>query len=432
MGGPLAGKTIAVIGAGPAGATAAYLLARSRLPRVLLFDQRPLLRPPEAGEKIPACGGCGGLVQASVMTRLKSIGLTLGSGVVQAHLDGYTIHYLKRSITLEIPSQGMVAVYRGWGPVRGGMARDSFDSSLAHDACAAGAEFLQEQVTGIQLGDGVGGPAAIVTAGSIHHADFVVGAFGHNRALSARILTSRLQPAPLDVPRIVRGAVREYEFGVSFVEQTYRRRVHVIFEPTPNIWFAALIPKGPVVSIVLMGHRDTKAADFDELFALPSMQGLLPAGDTRQHLKCGCVRSSLTVSSPRRFLVPDTGGIALIGDAGPTRPRKNGLFAAIDLAQKLATCLERGGFSAQALRPFQYYALLNYVVDDMWADRTLALTGDVARIPVLGSLAVRALAHGCRLPVLTSAMQEYARLILTGEAPYWWIPFGVLSKLFGM
>ncbi len=431
MNSPLAGKTIAVVGAGPAGATAAFLLARSRYARVLLFEQRPLLDTPVAGDKIRQCGGCGGLVQAGVQARLKSLGLALSPQIVQDNLAGFTVHYPKRKTALEIPASGMVTVHRGWGPIRGKTPSQSFDSFLARQASAAGAEFHEEQVTRIQLGDGESTPAVVVTNKQDYPVDFVIGAFGHNHTLSHNIVDSLSQPPPLDTSRVSRGAVREYEFGPAFVEQRYERRVHVVANPTANIRFAAMVPKRGVVSVVLMGHSDTNPSDFDELFAVSSLQHLLPSSRVGHYMKCACMRSSLTTSSPRRFLISGVGGIALIGDAGPTRPRKNGLFAAIDLAQKLVWCIERGGLSQRALLRFQSYALIHYVVDDLWADAMLAPIGDALGIPILGSLAMHALARDKRIPIVTTVMREYARLMLTGEGPYWQIPFGVLGKLLG-
>jgi flavin-dependent dehydrogenase len=431
MAAPLAGKTIAVVGAGPAGATAAFLLARSRQARVLLFEERPLLGAPVAGSRMRLCGGCGGLVQAGVISQLKSLGLLLAPQVVQEDLAGYAVHHPNRNTVFDIPAPGMVSVYRGWGPLRSETPSESFDSSLARQASVAGAEYHEEHITRIQLGDGRSTPATIFSNERAYSADFVVGAFGHNRALSGCILDSGLRPAPLGTARVTRGAVREYEFGCSFVEQRYGRRVHIISDPTPNIWFAALIPKAGVVSMVLMGRDDIKVSDFDDLFSVPSMRDLVPSTSSKQCLTCACTRSSLTISSPRRFVVPGMGGIALIGDAGPTRPRKNGLAAAIDLAQNLVWCMERAGFSNKSLRRFQYHAWINYVLDDLWAEPMLGLAGTTLGIPILGSLVTRALARDKNVPIISAAMREYARLMLTGEGPYWQIPVAVLHKLFG-
>jgi len=60
----------------------------------------------------------------------------------------------------------------------------------------------------------------------------------------------------------------------------------------------------------------------------------------------------------------------------------------------------------------------------------LALTGDIAAIPMVGSLAARAVAGGRPTPIITPVLQEYARLMLTGEGPYWRIPLDILRKLF--
>lgn len=430
MGSPLEGKTVAIVGAGPAGATAAYLLARDQQARVLLFDERPLTADPAPGARINQCGGCGGLVQAGAVAALRKIGLELPRQVVQEVLTGYTVHLPKPGLEFDVPTPGMVGVYRGWGPIRSKTPYESFDAFLARQAVAAGADFREEHVTEIRLGDGKGSPAAISAQQQTYSADFVIGAFGHNPSLFTRIVTSQSQAASLDSPRVNQGGVREYEFGHAFVEQRYQHKVHIATTPTPNVWFAAFVPKGPVVSIVVMGHRDIEPADIDALLAAPCVQSLLPSGNVRSYLKCACRRATLTVASPRRFLIPGEGGIALIGDAGPTRPRKNGLLAAIDLARRLADALIKGGFSGRALWGFRSYAIANYVLDDVWADTMLRLTGVAFGVPPIKSLVMRTLESATGVPILTTATREYARLILTGDAPYWYIPVGVLRRLF--
>ena len=350
--------------------------------------------------------------------------------MLQDNLAGYTVHHVKANLSFEIPAPGMVSVYRGWGPLHSETPADSFDAFLARQASGAGADLRQEQVTRIKLGDGQITPAVITTNRQEYEADFVIGAFGHNQALFDSIVDATAQPAALDTARITRGAVREYEFGAAFVAQRYGRSVHIIADATPRIWFAAFIPKGAVVSIVAMGHNDVRPADFDELFASPAVQSLLPGSGLKQCLICACTRSSLTTSSPRRFLIPGEGGIALIGDAGPTRPRKNGLLAAIDLAQNLAACLDQHGLSSHALLGFSYHAWAYYVIDDLWADALLGLTGRAPAFPIMGSLTRRALAHDSRIPIISTAMQEYGRLMLTGDGPYWRIPASVLWKLY--
>ena len=414
-------ERIAVVGAGPGGSTAALVLARAGK-RVTCYDPRNILRVTK-----PACTGCAGLIQDSCLTDLESVGLVPPEEVVQRKLRGYVVH-LAHGAKLTILTKRMIAVYRGFGPLESSQREiEGFDAWLLSEAIAAGARFEPAAVDKIETD--VEGEARLSTTAGPDSADFVIGAFGHSRHLADSVVTA--EGERLDQPTVQRSSVFEFFLGEDFCEKTYGDFVHVVIVPEQlypqlNVWFASFVPKRQgSVSVVLMGRRDVTIRDAEHFFAAPAAQALLPAvaGENVPklittlmslggHLQCVCTKNTVTVSPPARFLLPVRGGIALVGDAGPTRPFKNGIGAAIDLGAKLAESIIAGD-----LESFQQYADRHYPPDDYkMALQLLHLHDRVLSWRPFEALLAALVRYS--IPFVSGSAREYAQHMLAADIAY--------------
>lgn len=423
-------ENIAVVGGGPAGATVGMLLARAGK-RVTCYDERNVLEITR-----PACSGCAGLLQDSCLAALESMGLSLPEEVVQRRLRGFVVH-LPHGRTLAMPVGRMVSVYRGFGPMETAEGPvEGFDAWLLGKAIEAGVSFRVATVRRIEIA--ANGVAHLSTSAGPDHADFVIGAFGHNRLLSRAIAIP--EGEGLDEPTTQRSAVFEFSFGRDFCRQTYGDWVHVIIvtrrlHPDLPIWFAAFVPKQEgSVTVVLLGRRHVTLQDAQRFFTVGPVRGLIPDLPSNEMgaltmaltsrggcLQCVCVRNTITTTPPARFLIPTRGGIALVGDAGATRPFKNGIGAAIDNGIHLARSIVDG-------MPEDYRRFANrcYPPGDFRVALQLIDSHErfLSRKPVEALIA--ALIERWRVPFLSQIVHEYTRHMLLADIPYRQIlPWGI-------
>ena len=250
---------------------------------------------------------------------------------------------------------------------------------------------------------------------------------------------SPLSTSAPDQPTVQRSSVFEFHLGEDFCEETYGDFCHVVIVPKQlypqlNVWFAAFVPKREgAVSADLMGRRDVTLRDAQEFFVSPPGRALLPAavGESDPklvttltslggHLQCVCTKNTVTVSPPSRYLLPVRGGIALVGDAGPTRPFKNGIGAAIDLGLRVAESIIGGD-----LESFQQYADRHYPPDDYKVALQLLHLHDwvMSRGPLETMMAMLTRRS---IPLASRLTKEYSLHMLAADIPYGEIlPLGV-------
>jgi menaquinone-9 beta-reductase len=179
---------VIVVGAGPAGSTAAYHLANSGLD-VLLLEKTSFPR-----EKV-----CGDGLTPRAVKALTSMGIST------AEDDGWLRNRGLRIIggggRIEVPWPDLSA-YPGFGLVR---TRTDFDEILARHAEKAGARLLEGiNVTGPVLDDRTGRVTGVVAAGRRFRAPLVVAADGNSSRLSVAVGLRKRDDRPLGV------AVRSY------------------------------------------------------------------------------------------------------------------------------------------------------------------------------------------------------------------------------
>lgn len=195
---------IAIVGAGPAGAFAAFLLA-SRGARVTLFD------PSHPREK-PCGGGVTGRALALVASALGSATLT-GVPIASSRFDDAQDRSAAVPLRLHgiTPASSLIVV-----------SRATFDRALLDGAIGAGAQFRPERVTAVETSTR---EAVVRTSEGVWRGDFVLGADGAN-SFVRRKLSRAFERRQLSI------ATGYYAHGLSSEEIVIR------FVPKPQgyIW----------------------------------------------------------------------------------------------------------------------------------------------------------------------------------------------------
>ena len=155
---------VAIVGAGPAGSWAAYLLA-SRGARVTIFDGS---HPREK----PCGGGVTGRALSLVCDAITGTALATQQ-IASARFTGATA---AEHATVPLASGGLVVA-----------SRADFDAALLASAVRAGARLRAARVTNVEADDS---GARITTADSSHRARFVIGADGANSLVRRRLGTA--------------------------------------------------------------------------------------------------------------------------------------------------------------------------------------------------------------------------------------------------
>lgn len=361
-------ESVLVVGAGPAGLVSAILLNRQEI-KVTCIDERDVFSDELEKESGGRCTGCGGLVQKQVFEVLGKHGIDLRElGVVRRTIKAFKVHLPVGDLMNITAPEETVALFRGISP-DGSEAR-GLDRALAEIAREEGVEFIQAKVTRVELeeGEGVRVMAEDKNLGEEREwrVDFMVGAFAHSGLVRKIEVQERFGE-----PKSQTSAVMELNFGSQFCAETFENKMHVVVIPEQlaegmKVRFAAFIPKDDgTVTLVLLGRGNIKQRDAYEFLESDFAKALVPeqfqqtlgeaeSGKEKEAVlkassRCQCWGRRITVVPPDEYLTVLPGeklqGIVLIGDAGPTRPYKNGLWAAILGAINMAEILVKRGDS---------------------------------------------------------------------------------------
>lgn len=439
---PLLGKSIAIIGGGPAGAFSAYLLAKQGVDVHIFEDRSPRLPDIANGERRILCTGCAGWLQEDARNLLAANGLVIPQSIIQAETKVTKIIMpdSDAAISLNISA---ATVFRGTSPLKQFEAHpqvESFDAWLLQSAIDAGARHHQVRITDINLNVDNQGKVRITDSnGNIHDKDLVIGAFGHNPDLMGTIRNnSGGESISLDMPISQRAGVREYFVPQELLSEDLLKSAYVFANPSGNILFGAIYPKGVYtqepkgmyVTIALMGRGDIQPGDFRKFLENEQVKSRFKIDDAEKP-SCAC-SNLLTLKSPRRFIQLGRKGTAVminIGDSGPTRPRKNGIGAALDSAKHLSDILLQHGASGEGMKLYKRYIDETYVWDNYAVDAVMKLS-DFVLNHELPRRAVIYLNNN-DLFLLSKAARSTIEHILTGKSPYWRIPIDVLKETFG-
>jgi len=323
------GSRVAVIGGGPAGSLFTYFLFEmaDRIGIELAVD---IYEPRDFTKVGPiGCNMCGGIVSESLVQLLATEGINLPSSVVQRGIDSYVLHMDVGTVRIEPThrEKRIAAVHRGAGP-RGVVEPrwHSFDGHLLDLAKARGAQVRAERVEGIDR-DG-GKPRITTKKGTSSGYDLLVGAVGVN---TGALKLFEEMGAGYRAPGTTKTYICELFLGERTIKTYLGNAMHMFLLNLPRLEFAALIPKGDYVTMVMLGTGIDKSL-VEAFFSAPEVLKCFPPDWSPPADFCRCA-PAINISAA---VQPFADRLVLIGDSGVSRLYKDGIGGAYRTAKAAA------------------------------------------------------------------------------------------------
>jgi flavin-dependent dehydrogenase len=272
-------------------------------------------------------------------------------------------------VAIESPvhERRIAALYRGNGPREGCDAElDSFDGYLQDMVVGLGANIVPELITGVEsrdnhpflkYGDGKGKPY-----------DLVAMAAGVNSNI---INMLNDLPGDYEPPRTTRGYICEFRSTKEEILRILGRAVHVFLLDIPRFEFAAIIPKGQFVTVVMVGDN----LDQELVHAFlndPVVRRTFPTNAT----PCVCSCSPLINLGARKRPYGDR--VVMVGDSGITRLYKDGIGAAFRTGKAAATAAIFNGVSARDFEK-HYWPTCKRIVNDNRVGKVMFATNAIMK-----------------------------------------------------
>jgi flavin-dependent dehydrogenase len=415
------GSRVAIIGGGPAGSFFAFFLLKMAEAvdldlEVDIYEPRSFSRCGPGG-----CNHCGGIVSESLVQILAAEGINLPPEIVRRGIESYVVHMDAGSVELGSPAQEqrIAALYRGNGPREGGDTPwDSFDQYLQGLAVDRGATVVPKLVAAVDWVDGV--PHLSDPDGAVAAYDLVAVASGVNSNFLG-LLDGAGMPTPK--PETTRTYICEFRSSPEEIARVLGDSMHVFLLDLPRLEFAAFIPKGEFVTMVMLGD-DLDQDLIHDFLATPEVKRCFPVDAT----PCVCTCSPLiNVKGPKQ---PFADRLVLIGDSGVTRLYKDGIGAAYRTAKSAASAAVFEGISADAFRKHYGPACTALARDNaigklMFAGTTVFKLSRISRRAML-----RMTRKEQGKPQGSRHMSSMLWNMFTGSAPYREILIGALHPAF--
>lgn len=405
------GARIAVIGGGPAGSFFSYFLLETadrigmRL-GVDIYEPKDFARPGQGG-----CNKCGGIISESLIQMLAMDGIFLPATVVRQGIDAYVLHTDEGPVPIKAPGgkeKRIASVRRGTGPAgpQGGAA-GSFDDFLLKLAVAKGARVLRERVEEISFSDGK--PRIGTGSGLTDGYDLLVGAAG---VKSSDLNIFEGLCLGYGRPDTTRTFITEVFLGEETVEACLGNTIHIFLLNLPRLKFAAIIPKGEVATVCLMG-KDVDQELVDAFFRSPEVISCFPDGWTPGAAGCRCF-PLLNMGGAKR---PFADRLVMIGDCGVSRLCKDGIGAAYRTARAAADTALFCGVSATDFRRHYLPVCRELTRDNRVGKLIFAMTRLVQGLGVLRQGMLRMISGekaGATPPRMSGVMWD----VFTGSSTY--------------
>ncbi|MBT8047880.1 MAG: hypothetical protein HKN57_08030 [Xanthomonadales bacterium] len=403
------GSRIAVVGGGPAGSFFSYFLLKMAQ-AIDLELEVDIFEPRSFGYCGPAgCNHCGGIVSESLVQTLAAEGIVLPRSVVQRGVESYVVHMDVGDVTIESPvhERRIAALYRGNGPREGGDSElESFDGYLQNLVTGLGARVVPELITGVEhrddrpylkYGDGKGGQY-----------DLVAMAAGVNSNI-----INMLNELPGDYlpPKTTRGYICEFRSTKEEILRILGRAVHVFLLDIPRFEFAAIIPKGQFVTVVMVGE-DLDQELVHAFLNDPVVRRTFPTNAT----PCVCSCSPLINLGARKRPYGDR--VVMVGDSGITRLYKDGIGAAFRTGKAAATSAIFHGVSAGDFEK-HFWPTCRNIVNDNRVGKVMFATNAIMKNSRLTRKAMLRMAQ--KEQEKENARPHMSTLLwnmFTGSAPY--------------
>lgn len=340
---------IAIIGGGPAGSLTAYFMLdmANHLGihlNVEIYNSATFSAPGPKG-----CNHCGGVISETLVQMLAMEGINLPTGVVQRGIDSYALHTEQGSARIDTPVEEsrIAALYRGSGPLNcvkcaspnedERVTYQSFDGHLLSLAVGKGAVVHSTRVTRIAKE----GTLPVVSAKGMDDRSFdlVVGAMGVNGGGLAAFDVSALE---FKLPKTTKAFVTEIRLGKNSVNSYFGNVMHIFLLRIPRVDFAAIIPKGEYVTVVMLG-KDLDKEIAMQFLSHPKVKKCFPENADLTPKSCQChPEVSLGMATPAC-----ADRVVLVGDAVVSRLYKDGNGAAYKTAKALALTALTYGISKE-------------------------------------------------------------------------------------
>ncbi len=350
------GSRVAVLGGGPAGSMTAYFILdmarHTGLDLIVdVFEPRDFNNTGPAG-----CNMCGGVISESLVQLLAAEGIHLPRQVVMDTIDSYILHTPagSTSIHTEVKEKRIASIFRGGGPR--GSDRDgpapwrSFDAFLLKLAQEKGANHLPHRVT--ELAWNAKRPQ-VKWQDSEETYDLLVGAVGLNGSGPRLFNSLGFGYRP---PKLTKAYITEFYFGTKAIRRHLLHAMHIFLLDIPGLEFAALTPKGPFATFIVLGDKIDQTL-VERVLTAPEVRILFPPDWEASAHPCRC--------QPRIYLGasknPFTDRVVLVGDCGASRLYKDGIGAAYRTAKACAMTVIHHGMSAADFRT--YYQPVRHALD---------------------------------------------------------------------
>ena len=403
------GSRVAVVGGGPAGSFFSYFLCK--MAKAIDLDLAvDIYEPRSFGRSGPAgCNHCGGIVSEFLVQILAAEGIRLPRGVVQRGIESYVVHMDVGDVEIESPvhEQRIAALYRGNGPREGGdAALESFDGFLQDKATGAGARVVRKLITGVGSDGGL--PRLEFADGPGKSYDLLAVAAGVNSNFLQRL---EAFAGPFQAPKTTRGYICEFRLTEEEILDILGPSVHVFLLDIPRFEFAAIIPKGPFATVVMVGD-DIDQELVRQFLTDPVVRRTFPT-DTAPCV-CSC-SPRINLGARQR---PYADRLVMVGDSGITRLYKDGIGAAFRTGKAAATTAVFHGVSAKDFEAHYWPACRRIVNDNrvgkvMFATNTVMKNARPARAAIL-QMARREQSRAGAFPHMSSLLWN----MFTGSAPY--------------
>lgn len=290
---------------------------------VTIFEPKDFTKDGPGG-----CNRCGGIISELLVQTLAVEGINLPDSVVRKGINSYRLHTNEGSVFIATPSleKTIATVYRGGGP-RGTLGEDkeSFDNFLLTRAVEEGAIHKTLRIDRIEYKNNK--PLLFAKNTEVMQADLVVGAFGVNSG-SGKLFEGL--GFGYREPSNVTAAIAEISMAEDVVAEHFGSSIQLFLLPDRGIKFGAMIPKGPYVTLCILG-TEVGPKTIDGFLDKPVVRDVLPKS-AQYTAACRCL-PRMNVGAPR---IPFTDRIVLCGDAGSTRLFKDGLGAAYIMGKAAA------------------------------------------------------------------------------------------------
>jgi len=404
------GSRVAVIGGGPAGSMFSYFLLNalslnSTQIELDIFEPRDFSFSGPAG-----CNHCGGIVSESLVQLLATEGIVLPNNVVQRSIDSYDLHMDIGSVKITTPLQEkrIAAIYRGNGPRNSELtSKVGLDRFLQDLAVERGARVVRKLVNKISWDD----EKPIVHCPDGFHAqyDLTVLASGVNSTLMHVVEDLGLG---FTAPQTVKTFISEYKLGAENVDSLLGSAMNVFLLDIPRLKFAAAIPKGDYVTVVMLGQNID-----DDLVA-----SFMNSEEVKQRFPNATIPQNACHCFPRINLKaakqPYSDRLAIIGDAGVSRLYKDGIGAAYRTSKAAALTVANYGFSKADFSKYYWPACKRLNVDNAIGKMIFTFSNliQISRFARRGVIRMTALEQST--PGRSRRMSGVLWDLFTGSAPY--------------